>query len=292
MAFPSKFYVPWSEIDPTFRDGGIPGELENQFVAADLGDNPSTRNIDILKLFHVVNAVAASISQHPEADTEDYVQKRLLEEMLASLNWILENIVDVTKASNVSQFSWTHSIPPINQFSFQPVRYPVRNAAANEFLHYMLGEMVEVAESARNAAHAGIDFKCCDILIAPLYAIKSKIIKYYFDLEVAGELSKDELNGLMVGKRRAGPVVSIPDDSTERPETSDLIEAMSGVDVIQWSPTPEDWVVFATLREARYSPNRLFQPEGSRDVTEDVAFEQKIGDDGQPIVSSSMAGQP
>ncbi len=292
MAFPTQFYVPWVEVDPSFRDGGIPGELAGQFVAADLGDNMTTRNIDILKIFHVVNAVAASISQHPEADTEDYTQKRLLEECLEGINWILENIVDVTKASNVSQFSWTHAIPPINQFSFQPVRYPVRNAQANEFLHYMLGEMVEVAESSRNAAHAGLDLKCCDMLIAPLYSLKAKIIKYYFDLEVAGELSKDELQGLMVGKRRAGPTVSIPDESTERPDNADILEAMSGVDVIQWFPTAADWVVFATLREARYSPNRLFQPEGSRDVTEDVAFEQKIKADGTPIVNSSVAGQP
>ncbi len=283
MAMPSKFHIPWGELDPTFRHGGIDGELENQFVSPDLGDNWQTKNVDNLKIFRTLNEVATSISMHHESDKEGYPGRSLVEEVLRGLNLINEQIVDVSKSCSTRFFGWTHAIPPVNDYDVRPVRFPLRNNFAQEVVHYLIGDMVECAELNRNGSHAGLDPQSANVLIAPLYNLKANVIKYYFDTEVAGELSSFELDSIMGGKFRPGPTVSYPDETAELPDAADVIEAMNGADVVQWFPTEPNWVVFGKLARDRYTPERIYQPEGKRSVTEDVAPESGTMADGTPL---------
>jgi hypothetical protein len=288
---PTKFYKPWGEVDPSLKHGGIDGELAPYFVGPDLGDNPITKNTDLVSIFNAVRNVTQAISMSPEAMKQGYPGRRIVEEALRGINTIFERIVDVTHTDANRFFEWMHAIPPNLTFPLAPIRFPLRQEFANQFVHYGLGTLVEVAELNRNANHAGLDPQSADVLIAPLYNWKATVLKYYFDLEVAGELSREEMAELFDGKYRPGPTVSPPDDTAERPDTADLTEALTGIDVIQFFPSNEDWANFGRLANERYVPERILQPEGSLSTTEDVAYEHAVhATSGESMIGTS--GQP
>lgn len=289
---PDKFYKPWAEIDSALKHGGIAGELEPFFVGPDLNDNPITKNPDLMNIFATAQNAVRSISMHPDSMIEGYPSNKMVDEALRAVNAILERIVDVTHTSATKFFTWCHAIPPNLGYALVPIRFPLRNQFANNFVHYGLGLLVEIAELNRNANHAGLDPQSADTLIAPIYNWKANVLKFYFDLEVAGEISRDEQMLMFNGKFRPGPTVSRPDQSAERPTGADVDEALTGVDVLQFYPGKEDWAVFGRLQDTRYKPERIYQPEGSFSTTEDVAYEQAINpQDGSSVIGPGQ-GQP
>ena len=287
---PEKFVIPWVEVDPNLTHGGISGELAGIFVAPDLTDNWQTKNSDNLKVMRALNDVSASISMHPDSDMEGYPTRNIVEEVMKATNFVLEKIMDSTSSSANRTFGWTHAIPPVDDYALRPIRYPVRGGYALDVLKFMIGDQVECAELNRNCAHSGFTPQDAAVLLRPLFEIKSSAMKLYFDLEVSGELSMAEVEEMMRGRYRPGPTVSPPDDSAERPSASDVEEAMTGTDVIQWYPSPADWVIFGRLRDNRYVPERIYQPEGHRATTEDVASEQRTLLGGDPLTPTSTEG--
>lgn len=289
---PDKFYVPWIDIDPSLAHGGIDGELAPYFVAPDLGDNPTTKNPDMVRIFNEIRNSAQSVSMAPESMKQGYPGRRIVEETLRAMNTVMEKIIDVTHTNATRFHAWSHALPPSMHFPMAPIRYPLRQEFAHNFIHYCLGTLVETAELNRNANHNGLDPQAADILIAPFYNWKATTMKYYFDLEVAGEISREEMNSMFSGKYRPGPTVSPPDESAERPSLEDSVEALSGIDVLQWYPTQLDWNTFGRLADERYVPERIFQPEGAMSTTEDVASEFNVDVNGVPIIGGAVAQQP
>ena len=283
---PTKFYKSWAELDPSLKHGGIPDELAPYFVGPDLNDNPISKNPDLVNIFHTTQSVVRSISMAPESMKEGYPGRRIVEEALMGVNLIAERIVDVTHTDATRFFEWCHAIPPNLGYSLAPIRFPLRQEFANTFVHYGMGLLVEIAELNQNANHAGLNPQSADRLIAPIYNWKANVCKYYFDLEVAGELSREEMTRLFDGKYRPGPTVSPPDESAERPDANELSEALDGVNTMQWFPGPEDWANFARLADARYVPERIYQPEGALSTTEDVAYEHRV----DPQTGESVIG--
>ena len=109
---PTPFYVPWEEIDPTLQHGGIPDGLAGEFVGPRFGDNTHTKNIDIKNLFEVLNDATASISMAPGGNREGPPLRNDLEEVLKTVNVVVERLWDrVTPQSN-SFFQWSHATPP------------------------------------------------------------------------------------------------------------------------------------------------------------------------------------
>ena len=278
MPMPEKFTIPWVQVDPTLRHGGIPDELAVGWVGPDLNDNTQTQNRDAAYLVYMLGQFATSISMHPEADAEGFPGKRLVEEALSAMDTFTERLVDVTHTHSTKFFSFTHAVPPVSQFRFTPIRYPVRNAFADDFLHYAIGTMVEIAENNRNALHQGFDPNASNILLEAMWNWKATVMKFWFDKEVAGEISSRELNELYEGVSRPQP--SYPDVTSDTPSESDTAEALAGLDVLAWVPTASDWTKFAELHSRRYTPERAFQPEGARPTTEDVAHESATNADG------------
>lgn len=287
---PTKFSKAWVEIDPALKHGGIPNELHG-YVGPDLGDNPTTVNPDCLAIFMELQSVIASVSMAPESMSEAQPGRGIVEESLNGLNAVFEKIVDVTHTDATKFHAWRHAIPPNLDFKLAPIRFPLRNPFANEFVHYGIGALVEVAELNRNANHSGLDPQSGNGLIAPLYYWKSKVMKIMFDLEVAGEISMNEMIDLFQGKYRPGPTVSKPDESAERADGDAVLEALSGTDVLQWTPNDVEWATFGNLNMKRFIPERTFQPEGAYPTTEDVRFEQTVdARDGSSTIST--ASQP
>lgn len=278
MVMPTQFYVPWAQVDPDLKHGGIPDELAVGWVAPDLGDNKFTTNRDIQNITWMLSQVAASISMHPEAESEAFPGRRLVEEAIKGMDTITERVVDVTHTHATKFFSFTHAVPPVSAFKLNAIRYPVRNQFADDFIHYCIGTMVELAENNRNAVHQGLDPTAANIIMEPLYNWKATVMKYWFDKEVAGEISAEELNTLYAGIGKPKP--SYPDTTAETPSEADTAAALTGLDVLAWFPTASDWTKFAELQVRRYTPERVLQPEGARQTTEDVRFEQGHNADG------------
>ena len=293
MPMPQKFWVPWSEVDPTMIHGGVPGEL-TEFVAPDIGDNKTTKNVDQVRIFGVVRDIAQSISMSPEAMKEGEPRRRIVEECLKATNDILEKALDRSSSSSTRTFEWCHAVPPAVGFALSPIRFPLRQDFANEFVHYMIGTLVEIAELNCNANHAGLGINDVSKIIAPVYQWKANVIKHYFDLEVAGEISNAELDELFAPVKRPGPTVSPSDQSAPLPDSMAVQEALSGIDVIQWYPTDDNWAVFGNLDRNRYVPERVYQPEGAYPTTEDVAYEHRVDGQGIPMTGPpvSTTSQP
>lgn len=278
MPMPEKFVKPWSEIDSSLRHGGIADELAVGWVGPDLNDNITTQNRDMAHLVYQLGQYATSISMHPEAEMEGFPGKRLVSESLDAMDTFTERVVDVTHTHASKFFAFTHAVPPVSMFRFTPVRFPVRNQFADDFLHYAIGTMIEIAESNRNSVHQGLDPSAANTIMEALWNWKATVMKFWFDKEVAGEISSRELNELYLGKLRPQP--SYPDNSAETPAPDKVAEALTGLDVLAWVPTAADWTKFAELHERRYTPERAFQPEGARPTTEDVAHESATNADG------------
>jgi hypothetical protein len=275
MAIPQKFHLPWSEIDPAMTHGGIPGEL-TEFVGPDLGDNPRTKNQDIKIIFTAVMTTAASISMAPEANKEGPPQRNIVEETLRSLNFIFERILDRTQTMASNTFEWCHATPPYEYLMLRPVRYPLRQAFADQVTHYLLGTLVEIAEMNRNANHSLLDPNTAHRMMAPLFHLKKLICKDYFDVEVAGEISLNEMIALMSSVKKVGPVVVPPGESQNLASAESVAEAMTGIDLLQWYPNDQHWATFGEKLAQMYHPERVWQPEGAYPTTEDVASENTI----------------
>lgn len=270
MAVPDKFYVPWSEIDPDGQHGGIEGELA-EFVGPDLGDNPKTKNVDMVKVFSAVRDCAASLSMAPTANMEGPPVQNIVEETLRAFNWIAEVLLDRTRTQATPLFQWTHAVPPYIDFTVRPIRFPLRNPFCNDVVFHLLGMLVETAESNANALHACLDPSSSFRLIAPLYHMKANVIRDWFDQEVAGEISLDELNQIFLGVARPGPTIVPSGESHGLPDSAAVAEVLTGVDTLQWYPTQEHWAIFARKQVEIYKPERIWQPEGATATTEDVA---------------------
>jgi hypothetical protein len=270
MSIPQQFHQSWSEIDPSGAHGGLPGELE-EFVGPALGDNPRTKNQDVKTVFNAVQASAASISRHPESNIEGPPRRGIVEETLRSMNWILERVLDRTHTLATNMFAWTHATPPYEPFTLIPIRYPLRQSFADQTIHYMLGTLVECAELNANGQHSGLDPNSAQRLMAPMFHLKGLIVKDYFDKEVAGEISLDELRTMMGSVKRVGPVIVPSGETQPPPSTGDVQEALSGIQLLQWYPQAEDWAVFADKQANLYHSERIWQPEGATGTTEDVA---------------------
>lgn len=275
MAIPQKFHLPWSEIDPAMTDGGIPGEL-TEFVGPDLGDNPRTKNQDIKTIFTSVMTTAASISMAPEANKEGPPGRNIVEETLRALNFIFERILDRTQTLSTGTFEWCHATPPYEYLMLRPVRYPLRQTFADQVVHYLLGTLVEIAEMNRNANHSSLDPNTAERMMAPLYHLKSLIAKDYFDVEVANEISLQEMIQIMTGVKKVGPVIVPSGESQNLASAEDVASVMSGIDLLQWYPNQQNWVTFGEKMVEMYHPERVWQPEGAYPTTEDVASENTI----------------
>jgi hypothetical protein len=268
MALPTKFTKPWSAVDPSMQHGGIPGGLSEGWVGADLTDNLSTTNKDIHSTVYWLSQALTAVSMNPEADAQGMPGKRLVEQCLSVARTFTEMVVDCTHTHASKFFAFTHAIPPSNMFKITPIRYPVRSIFAEEFLHYGIGTLIELAENNRNAVHKGLDSQASNVILEATYTWKAGVMKYWFDKEVAGEISTAELENLYMGLTRSVP--SYPDVTAETPETGDVAEALSGLDVLAFVPTNADWTKFAELRNRRFEPEAIFQPEAARPATEDM----------------------
>jgi hypothetical protein len=268
MPLPTKFTKPWSEIDPAMRHGGIPGGLEAGWVGADLTDNLSTTNKDISSAVYWLSQALTAVSMNPEADAQGMPGKRLVDQCLRVSRTFTEIIVDCTHTHASKFFAFTHAIPPASMFKITPIRYPVRSIFAEEFLHYGIGTLIELAENNRNAVHKGLDSQASNIILEATYAWKASVMKYWFDKEVAGEISTQELENLYSSLNRSVP--SYPDETAETPAPGDVAMELSGLDVLAFVPTDSDWTKFAELRNRRFEPEAIFQPEETRQATEDM----------------------
>ncbi len=269
---PEKFWQPWGDVDPALHHGGIPGVVGEGYVAPLLGDNPKTLNADLHRIFAVVRDSAASLSVAPGSDVEGPPVRNGVEEALRAYNWIAERILDRTKTVSTSFFQWTHARPPARLFALRPIRYPLRNEFFNEAVFFLLGMAVEIAESNANGLHANLDPSSSIRILAPLHHFKANMMRDYFDVEVAGEITLDELNALFEGIQV--PATVLPSSETQTPPDAGAVaEALAGVDVLKWFPTDAEWAVFGRKHTAVYKPERLWQPEGTRGTTEDIAPE-------------------
>jgi hypothetical protein len=287
MAFPgmpTKFIVPWTSIDPTGMNGGLPNVVGEGWVAPDINDNDKSTNYDLVGLFNDLMRNVTSVSIHPEADADALPGHSLVEECLKVTNTFFEDVADRTKTQATAMFTFQHPIPPVNQFSLYPVMYPVQNSFAMEFLHYALGTLVSLAENSRNAVHKGLDPEAAHILLNPLYTWKADVMKIWFNYEVEGEISIKEL-AEAISTVRPRRVLSTPDETDERPSLETVNEILKGANVLNWVPDKSDWVLFSDIRMSRYSPERIRQPELSRAVTEDALPESGVDQAGNPIIS-------
>lgn len=270
---PHEFWLPWSELDPDGANGGIVGALDD-FVAPSLGDNPRTKNIDIVAIFNAVRDSAAALSMHPFANMEGPPTRNVIEETLRALNWCMERIMDRTKTTSSGFFNWTHATPPYEAFAIRPIRFPLRSTYMNEVIYFMLGTQTELAEVNANALHSGLDPSSSHRLLSPLFHLKSNIVKDWFDQEVEGEITMTELNEIFSGIARPGPNIVPAGESQTAPAATAVEGVMSGVDLIQWYPAEEHWAIFAKKQAEVYKAERIFQPEGAVSTTEDVAPEK------------------
>lgn len=281
MAMPSKFVKPWAAVDPTLTSGGISGVIGPGWVAPDIGDNPTSRNHDLIGIFKQLNTMAQSISMHPESEMDDVPGNSLLSEIFSAITHFFEDVLDRTRTQATAMFTFAHAVPPVDDFVMVPVMFPVRNQTANDFLFYALGTLVEIAENSRNAVHKSLDPAAARTIMAPLYSLKADLMKRFFELEVEGEMSVRELNEVLSGKAVRRP--SYPDESSELPDATKVAEALKGYDVAFWLPTPSDWARFADVTERSYRPERVLQPEAYRSVTEDVGPETGYTNTGAPV---------
>lgn len=265
---PTKFTKDWEQIDPELRHGGIPGQTIDGWVGPDLGDNLTTTNRDTHRIVYSLSQIATAISMNAESDMQGFPGRRLVEETLMAAATFVEMVVDVTHTHATKFFAFTHAVPPTSVFKITPIRYPVRCQFADDFLHYAIGTIIELAETNRNAAHQGLDPKASNIILEGLWTWKAQVMKFWFDKEVSGEISSRELADLYAGITRAVP--SYPDQTSETPDSAGVDKALTGIDVLAWLPTPADWTKFAELQERRYKPEVIFQPEDTRQTTEDA----------------------
>jgi len=271
-----KFYLPWAEIDPDLKHGGIPGELEPHYVGPDLGDNPKTRNRDLYYIFGVARDGAAGLSMRPAADLEGPPNQNAMSEVLKALNWYFERVLDRTKVCSTPEHEWCHAIPPYETFKIRPIKYPLRNEFMDNVIFYWIGTLVEIAELNRNGNHSYLDPSSSLRILSALFHLKKTIIKDWFDQEVANEISLAELQELFAGLVQPGPVIVPAGESAPKPEGESVKAALTGVDTLQWFPDESDWAIFGKKHTEMWKPERLFQPEGAIPATEDVASEDTI----------------
>jgi len=270
---PEKFYLPWAEIDPALKHGGIPGMLEEHFVGPDLGDNPTTKNRDLYYVFGVARDACASLAMRPAGDLEGPPNQNALEEVLKAMNWYFERVLDRTKVCSTAEHEWRHAIPPVETFKLRPIKYPLRSEFMDNVIFYWLGTLVEIAELNRNGNHSYLDPSSSLTVLSPLYHLKKTIIKDWFDQEVAGELSLAELQGLFKDITQPGPTIVPAGESMPLPDGGEVKTALTGVDTLQWYPQETHWAIFGKKQTEMYKPERLWQPEGAISATEDVASE-------------------
>ncbi len=266
------FHIPWSEVDPTLQHGGIAGQLAEGFVAAKLGDNTASKNMDARTVFAVVRDFTASVSMHPEANIEGPPQRGIVEDVLRGLNWVLERLWDRTRSSADVFFTWTHATPPSESFRLRPVRFPLRNEFAHTAIETLLGSMIEIAEMNANAHHTGFDPSSTARMLGPFLVLKANLMRDFFDKEIGGQITAQELATLFAATSPPpGPTIVPPGQEAPTPTSAAVAVEQQGADVVQWFPTPEDWAVFGRKRDALYKAERIFQPEAAFGTTEDVS---------------------
>ncbi|MCP4661025.1 MAG: hypothetical protein GY856_36955 [bacterium] len=242
-------------------------------MAPMLGDNPGSCNSDMIQIFSVVRDCAANLSMAPGSDKEGPPNRRLLGEALRSVNWMAERIMDRVRAGCMSTWEWTHARPPRDLFKVRPIRFPLRSDFCQDAVFHWLGLMVEMAESNDNAAHSSLTASTGARLLGALLHLKANWMRDWFDLEVEGDISFGEQSALMSGVAMPGPVIVPTGEQMSRPDIESITTALAGTPVFQWFPTEQDWLVFGKKYDELVKMERIWQPEGARMTTEDVAPE-------------------
>lgn len=281
---PEKFSIPWTQYDPNDTHGGIPRGNPADWVAPDLGDNVDTVNADMHSIVLKLCQFGTSISMHPESDMQGLPPKDIVESCLMAASTIIEDVVDVTHTNASKFFSFTTATPPRQVFALTPIRFPVRSEFAKDFLHYVIGSVVQAAESNRNAVHKGLDPKGANIILGPLYAWKANVMKKHFGIEVPGEISSRELSAMYDSLPFTHP--GYPDEDESVADAQSVRDALTGRDVLAWLPTEAEWSKFAQIQERRFEPSNIYQPEGRRPTSEDNVPENPVP------TGTSTAGQP
>lgn len=287
MPMPERFTKPWELIDPTLRHGGIAGELAGQFVGADINDNAQTTNRTVISLFNDLGMFASSISMHPEADVAVNPPRRIVEECLQAMMTFAGDVICNTKTHATKFFSFTHAVPPVSTFGLWPIRFPVKSEFASEFLHFAIGTLIEIAENSCNGFHKNLDPKSANCILEPLYEWKATLMKQRFAIEVPGEISQAELMKLYETINTPNPFY--PDVTTATPSKEATAEVKTGMDVLSWVPTEADWTQFARIHLLRYRPERILQPEATRQTTEDVISPDATAADGTAVTQGPNA---
>ena len=253
--------IPWADVPEENRLGHPPGYLADRAFGLDLDGHSATHNGDMYRVYNTLCEVASAMSQHPAADMEGEPQRAFFELALAGTSAVFESIVDSVK-SGVTKRAWlVHTTPMIAPLRTRPIIPGVRSFDAEEFVRTIVLTLSECIRANANQAHSGLDMQTAGMLMAPLYGWKGSVMKRLFSIEISGEVSPDELLSIMATHPQPGPVVSIPDTSAERPADADVVEALSGQDVLQWQPDSAAWTVFARNQAAGWHGERIRQPD-------------------------------
>lgn len=243
----------------------IPQLPAGDYLSVDPLDRGETANGSLWDLWDVMNQEVAKISTHPAA-RQPLMTKDLMETTLIAMDKIMVNISIRIQTRANKTFSRVYGDARNRKYEAYPIRWPGENRQALNIVLALVDSVFAVPQIPSNRIDNGIIDDHAALIARPIFDLKARLMREWFNIEVKGEISVDELQALFRNAKLIPPLrASIfdrrdtatdlsgedadakSDETGKTPTEEELLAVTSGQDVFLWRPELGDWTRFGEV---------------------------------------------
>lgn len=242
------------------------------------GPRNLTLNDDTWDLWDILNRSAQHLSAIPAA-AKPVLTRDLVQAAFEMVNISFAEIVTRVRTRANRLFSDTFGGP--NRLSFEPypIRWPGESRHAYRMVMAFISAAFQVPQIKSNLLDHGVLDNHAKIILRPLFDLKANMMRTFFNLEITGEVSVDELDAVFrdgaplpplmhsfdderdgAAAQAAEDAAALTNESAKIPSRETQAKISEGVEVWTFVPHAEHWTLFAEVLRRREFDGPNFVP--------------------------------
>lgn len=235
------------------------------YFAVEALDRGVTCNESCWSVWDVLNREAQIISTQPAIQQPEITQD-LIESIIGGINRSFAALHSRVGTRANQLFTSVYGGPPQYQFEDYPIRWAAENREGLTALMAFTSSIFQIPQIPSNRLDQSIMDNHAGVIAKPLFALKARIMREWFQIETLGHISPDELDAIFRNSNLMPPLrtsyddrhdssttqaaedaAALTDESAHMPTAETVVQAKAGVEVWTWVPTQGSWLTFGEI---------------------------------------------
>lgn len=238
---------------------------DGDYFACHALEAEETSNESCWSVWDVINREAQILSTMPAAQQPSITQD-LIAQILNGINRSFAAMHSRVGTRANAIFTSTFGGPARYRYEDYPIRWCAENREALTAVLAFNSSLFQIPQVPSNRLDQHIMDNHAGIIARPLFALKARIMREWFQIETKGHISPDELDAIFRDSNLLPPLRTSYDDvhdsaadqaaedsaalgneSSHMPTAETVVQAKNGIEVWSWVPSQGSWLTFAEI---------------------------------------------